>query len=262
MRAATQHDLKSLLDYLWEDVGNALYLYMDIGQYGLMNPSIRIWLEEKNGVIACVIMKYYSSFQLYARGNVTCIQEIRSLIHTFLPEMISGPDFLIRMLQPEINGVYHYGTIFQIQNYREFENLYPIEQAQESDSREIAELMCMAPIFGNHYQIENLTIQLKDRIASGAGRSYIIRINRKIIAHCSTFAEYKSLAMTSGLVVHPDYQGISSYGTILESHLFCQLLKEGKQVYTQVQDKRRRQLLQSLGGTIIGGYGTIEHPGL
>lgn len=258
MKEATNKDISALLEFLRNDVGNALYLYMDIGKYGLDNPNIRVWFEEKGTGINCVVMKYFSSFQLYA-SSPACIRDIQALIKAYQPEMVSGPAFLIRSIQKELHGEFTYGTVFQIREYREFEPVCPIEQATVSDTSEIAALICTAPSFGKHYQAEALAGQLAERISTGMGRSFIIRKDGKIIAHFSTFAEYGQLAMTSGLVVHPAYQGITSYGTILESYLFCLLIKEGKQVYTHIQHPSRIRMLQRLGGTVIGEYGTIQH---
>lgn len=259
MKEATNKDISALLDFLRNDVGNALYLYMDIGKYGLDNPNIRVWFEEKGTGINCVVMKYFSSFQLYAASSPACIRDIQALIKAYQPEMVSGPAFLIRSIQKELHGEFTYGTVFQIREYREFEPVCPIEQATVSDTSEIAALICTAPSFGKHYQAEALAGQLAERISTGMGRSFIIRKDGKMIAHISTFAEYGQLAITSGLVVHPTHQGTASYGTILESYLFNLLLREGKQVYTQVLHPNRVRALRCLGGTIIGQYGKIQH---
>ena len=107
--------------------------------------------------------------------------------------------------------------------------------------------------FGANYEVHDLARQLTERAETGMGRNYIIRKDGKIIAHIATFAETENIAVTSGLIVHPDYRNYP-YGAMMESYLVNRLLEEGIKAFTFVNSTKRIKYLNALGMKMCGEY--------
>ncbi len=111
--------------------------------------------------------------------------------------------------------------------------------------------------FKNNYEIKTLEQQLSERIASAKGRSYVIKDAQKVIAHIATYAESEHVAVTSGMIVDKAY--VNKGYSFLPRELYCQMTywAKGKKVFTQVFDKKRAKLLESLGATYCGDYAKL-----
>lgn len=255
MRFAKQKDVGRILEYLESDLGNCIYLYMDIRKYGLDSKYIRVWINEEEQ-ITTVVMRYFDSLQIFADKHNADMKGIEELAIKEKVQMISGEKCLIDRLRncKEIENDYEAkdGWVFQLENYRVFPS-EEIEKGLPEDCQEIADLICMDEGFAGNYDAKNLALQLRERMQTSMGRSYIIRKNGKIIAHIATFAEDMGIAVTSGLVVHPEYRNYP-YGTVMESYLVNNLINEKYMVFTLVNDCRRVKLLRAMGSKECGQY--------
>ena len=256
MRKATENDLPAISAYLERDVANCIYMYIDIGTYGLSNPNMEVWIEEGEQGISFVAMRYYNSLQLFALDDADTSAEIANLINERRFAVVNGRLAILNRLIDGCSGYEtHPGQVFYCKDYLHKDIPTQIEKAEDEDYREIAELLCRDPVFA-HYEPSSLEHQLRERAESGMGRSRVIRASGRIIAHIATFAEYGDIAVTSGLVVDPDYRDYP-YGTIMESELFRELLSEGRRVYTFVTDRKRGMLLKALGCELVADYGKM-----
>lgn len=260
MRRAFECDTELILRQLKHDIGNYLYLYIDIKKYGLNNPNMEVWIDDSDGEISIIVMKYFDSIQLYVLKEEENISDIWELIVSSNVRMISGRYDVIKRLAEkdgfddffDITG----GHVFQFKEYQKYPCDEEIFLADEGDMREIADLICMDHSFSLNYNPETLSLQLLERMRTNMGRNYVIRNNGKIIAHIATYAEEDKIAVTSGLIVHPDFRNYP-YGTILESYLVNRLWEENFEVYTFVTERKRVKWLHALKCEACGLYGKI-----
>ena len=265
MRLAGEEDRDLLLSYLKKDLGNCLYIYMDIYKYGFCCPHIQVWVEE--GSMNLVLMKYYDSLQLYAVSEDWSLNmnTVLDKIKENRIRMISARRDIIERLNETVYCQEYYketfGHVFRFQHYKTLSSdKLHIQKAEPSDSDEVARLMRMDSLFSENYEELELSLQLSERMKSGMGRSYVIRDQQKIIAHIATFAEIANLAVTSGLIVHPEHRGLP-YGTVLESYLVNHLQNEGMDVFTFVNERKRYKLLNALKCEECGQYGKLTRIG-
>lgn len=258
MLPATERQLKNILDYLRKDLGNCIYMYIDIGKYSLDNPNMKVWYSEDEIGINLVVMKYYDSIQLYSDRDVLDINDALKIVIQEKVSMVSGKLEIIAKLYQRCNNIYNisFSCVYNLCSYRKYDDMGMVQPAGTSDILEIAELICSDKGIGGHYTVEVLAEQLAERINTGMGRNFVIRKNGKIIAHIATYAEYEGIAVTSGLIVHPDYREFL-YGVIIESYLVNKLLSEGKRVFAFIIDKRREKLLSALGNKKYGDCGKL-----
>lgn len=257
MRKATNNDIPDIINFLQKNVAECIYMYIDIKKYGLDNPAMKIWMDEEP--LTTVVMQYYESLQIYTTESKIDIEWLNDILQENKITMLSGRNDIIQQIEKEEQENYksEEGEIYQIDYYREFDMVEPIEHATTDDAEEIAELICSQELFADNYEVKTLARQLRDRMNSSMGRDIIIRNSGKIVAHIATYAEYEDIAVTSGLVVHPDYRKAAGYGFMVESCLVNELLREGKKVYTFILEDKRSALMKSMGATLCGKYGKL-----
>lgn len=258
MYIATSEKINKILNYLEQNIGNCVYMFIDIGKYGLDNPNIKVWYTEDEDSINLVVMKYHDSLQIYSNKDNWNINSIMELVNSYKVSMISGRLDIIQKIHKHCNNIYKItsGCVLNLHTYKKLDDTGMVQTATVTDAREIAELICTDNEIGGHYSVENLTEQLIERVNTGMGRSLIVRKNGKIIAHIATYAEFGNIAVTSGLIVHPDFHDMP-YGFLLESKLVNTLLEEGKQVFAFVIGHKRVKFLTSLGNNVYGYYGKL-----
>ena len=268
MRRVEEGERAALLSFLRQDVGNCVYMYLDIAQYGIDHPELDVYLSGDKAPgedpDAFVAMRYYKSYQLYARAGAVPEEGEIALLTALLEQsgagMISGPRHLTDLIAEGLSATYDYvtGYVFRFNAYRKFDDLdVTIEKGLPEDLPEAARMICADDGIGGHYEADNLTRQLQERQKSGMGRNLVIRKKGGgLTGHIATYAEHDGIAVTGGLIAEADGTGIP-YGTMLESRLINDLLSEGLQVFTFVTEARRKRFLKGVGGEQIGEYGKL-----
>lgn len=266
VRKATGADIQMILDYLRKDIENCLYLYADIWKYGVENDRLTVWFDTDEAGIQMVVMKYHRNFQIYSGPDYGSIDELLELVEAERPMGIAGRRELIERLAPHLKGRYssEYGVIFRGvvlgEDYihhamRTCE--VSIELAREQDAHEIAELLCTDEELGSVYTVETLTRELRDRIRTGMGRSYIIRQEGRIVAHNASYAECDLFVVISGLFVHPDYRDMDLLRWItLKTSL--EFGREGKDQYFFALKNRIIRWHKRIGSTVVAEYGKLS----
>lgn len=222
MKKATEQDKSLILDYLAKEEEKCLYMYADIEKYGPDKPFLSVWYDEDDLGIRMVVMKYHASFQVYSSRGFDDLDWVVDLVSAEKPYGISARKEIAQALANRLSGIYsaEYGVVSKAEILdRDREKLArlceersledsteTIELAKADDAREIAELLFLDEEMKSIYTIDSLTNELKERIESKMGRSYVIRKNGKIVAHEATYAECSRFVIQSGLMVHPDYR--------------------------------------------------------
>lgn len=256
MRVAEEKDREDILHYLEENLQDCVYLYIDIMNYGIATDNIKVWLQEEAREIRMVVMKYYDSFQIYSRDAAFDVKAVQSLLEKYPVAMLSGKKDIIERLEkqcPEYEAAY--GAVFLMDRYREVPAAVDICEAMESETREIAELICTDREIGRHYTPEGLEAQLTERIHTHTGRSYIIRDKGRIVAHSATYAEAEGIAVVGGTIIAPEYRN-SNFYMLLSNYMLQKLAEEGKMAYTfSLSEKMIRY--HDLLHTKCGEYGKL-----
>ena len=256
MKRAYEEDLEKIYIFLNENLDQCVYIYIDITTYGLKNPNITLWYSEYEGSINSVAMKYYDSFQLCSIDEKLDKERIDQLLLEYPVKSVSGSINIIKALEPHFAGKCdcNYGIVVKETKYKRLPGVERVEEATVEDCAEIAELLCADEDFGGTYEVDVLTKQLEDRINTGAGRSFVIKENGKIVAHAATFAEADKLVVYSGLMVDEKYRN-KMYGVILYEFMKSVCIKEGKTVYAFRIKEDMKKYVKSPGTVVCGEYG-------
>ncbi len=258
MKIAQKGELSEVLNYLKKGVEDCIYMYIDIKKYGFDNPNMKVWVDFDSEGINLVVMKYHTSISVCARAEGWDVIAVADLIRAESVESVTSTKRIVEMLQEALNDEYNaaYGYVFQLTDYLPMQFDGIIERANEGDTREIAALIKLDEDIGGYYQLDDLALQLSERMKTGMGRSYVIRDHKKIIAHIASYAECDGIATTGGLIVDPEYQN-GTYGAVLEGYLVNKLREEGFKVYTFVTARMRKIFLTTMGNSCVGEYGKM-----
>ncbi len=251
-------NLERILAFMEDDLPNCLYLYGDIVCYGLDDPNVAVWYEEKDGNICVVIMKYFSAAHVYSKKNDFEIGAVISKLLEINVTRISSKRSTVEMLFPELDDKYgvEYGAVFRLTSYRHLKSPVKIEKAEEKDARAIAELLTSNIVYSHSYKKEELEQEIRDRIVRKTGRSYIIKDGERIIGHDGVSIETDKFAVEGLAVVHDDFRN-TLYGAFLESYMVNDLGKEGKALYCMIVEGRRMDNFERMGNKIEARYGKL-----
>lgn len=262
-----KEQLDSILNYLRPDQSNCLYLYVDLYVYGLGNPNMQVWYDSDKQGIRMVVMQYHKSFQVYANRAFTNVNGLLPLIKKQQPHCISARSEIIEALEQKLPQYkVEYGVVMKHPDTPEEklqrilanrEDEVQIMQATTDDVYEIAQLVCSDEELGAPYTVESLAAELRERIETGMGRSFIIRDGERIVAHTATYAEADDFAVAGGLIVHPDYRD-TDYFHLLDTYSQHTLTVEQKSVYGMVLDRRLARAFERTGCTIAANYGKLS----
>ena len=259
MRKALESDLPAVLSYLKNDVGQCLYMYIDIDTYRLSNPAMGVWLDTDDaGNVTLVVMKYHTSISLYTAGSDYDRQAVCDLLKEHEIYSITGQRRLIEPLQELLKGEYgvEYGYIYKYVSLPSVETDNPPEWAVAEECDEIAALICSDEGIGSYYVPADLAAQLRERMATGMGRSLVVRENGVIVGHIATYAEHGDIAITGGQIVKKDCRN-GFTGVILEDHIVKALDAGGFTSYAFVTDRKRKRFLDMYGNECVGEYGKL-----
>lgn len=253
----TQEKVKDVLAYMEDDLPNCLYLYGDIVRYGIDDPNMTVWFSEKNGKINAVVMKYFSGSHVYSKHLDFDPDELAAHLKNINVDRISSQRALIEMLSPLMGDEYstRFGAVFRLLSYRKMKkDSLAIERASAEDVGEIAAFLMTNEEVAGRYNQEKLEAELMDRIVTGVGRSYVIRVNGEIVAHDSVTLETDRYMVAGLALVRDDYRA-AFYGSLLESFMINEVHEEGKELYCMIVDGPRQEGFVRLGNQVVARYG-------
>ena len=262
---ATPAERDEILDYLYPDLGNCLYLYLDIDNYEIGGSVIDVWLQRDDESIVAVTMRYSDSFQLYAREEDLATVDyvwIANAIRELDVMRISAPAHLVDHLK-ELDAFARfeasYGTVMEMVKYRPFcDEGIVIEDATVDDIPEVIDLIMMDEELKQGYDRDEMITQFATRLEDGTGRDFIIRNEGKVVAHLGLSAISDKFVIAAYTIVHPDYRSYP-YGAFLDSNFINNILPGmGKRGFAFMQDPRRIRLFEIMGNPIVAKYGKLN----
>lgn len=258
IRKATEKDTDDILETLKRDILSNVYMYIDIVNYGINKEEFaQLWIAREDGQIKTLVLKYYSSFQLYMVSDVD-FSDVLELVFKHQPSMISGRAQTIKRLGFLLSESYKATCgVVLLQPFIELGKLtIEPEAASISDMEEIARLICSDESIGSHYDTNELTQQLLQRSLDKTGRSYVVRDNGRIIGHYGTYAEASEIAVMGGLIVSKEHRG-KGIARILHQYVSNSLIEESKRAVLFCSDEQILKMYLYFGAKICSDYGKL-----
>ncbi|MCQ2530836.1 MAG: hypothetical protein MJ086_06230 [Lachnospiraceae bacterium] len=258
IRFVKEEEVPELLSFLKEDVENCIYLYTDVFTYGLENPNMKVWVEDRDGEYKCVIMKYHDSYQLYSRNEDWDVDGVIGILNEYPATVINGKKDMIERLYPYYQDSYRtiFGAVMRLNSVLDFPEMEYCEMATLDDVDEIAQIIVEDVYYKDYYTKEELAKQLRERMTTGMGRSAIIRRDGKIVAHVASFTEADGIAVSSGTIAKVEYRG-HKYGIAVESYLNKVMNSLGYKWFGFILEQDRIELFERLGNKTVALYGKL-----
>ena len=265
-KVALKEQLDEILEYLRPDQEKCLYLFADLYVYGLRNPNMQVWYDSDEQGLRMIVMQYHKSFQVYTNRAFDDVSGLLSLIEREQPHCISARREIIAALEqklpqykPEYGVVVRHPEISEAKFRRIMDNnsTAKIMEASVEDAYEIAQLVCSDEELGTPYTVDSLANELRERIETGMGRSFVIKDHDRIVAHTATYAEADTFAVRGGLIVSSEYRDTELFH-LLDMYSHFILTVEKKSVYGMLLDERLLKAYKRQGCEVVSHYGRLS----
>lgn len=258
IRKLNYNDNDQLIEYLTEEKAINLFILGDIENFGYDKEFQEIWAEfDDMDEIKAVLLRYFNSYVAYAKGEFSVKDFAEILNNNPNFEILSGIDKVVETLAKYIN----YKNKKSLY-YSELDN--DLQLAKDFDRSNIiqANLTDVDSIFELRKQIIEFTttkaskISFKQTLASGTGRTYMIKDNNKVICTVSTTAENSFSVMVVGVSTHPEYR-MKGYASLCMTALCKDILDEGKTLCLFYDNPDAGKIYKRLGFRDIGKWSML-----
>ena len=70
-------DIETVFDYIGEDYGKCLYIFIDLKKFGLDDENFDVWIQyNEEGSICAIISEYFGGIQIYSREENLLLEEM------------------------------------------------------------------------------------------------------------------------------------------------------------------------------------------
>jgi predicted GNAT family acetyltransferase len=257
IRLLKEVDRQRTLELLTREPAFNLFLIGDIENYGMSAPFQKVWGDfDANGLLQAVLLRYYNSFLAYAPNSFDLWGFARTMRQQRQVEIVSGRAETVERFLPLLGG-----GRFKLTHYAELpsNSLLPPPNGAVPHKATLADV---SSIFALKRQIAEFRLvptaeeSFRRTLATGSGRSFIVRTNGKVISIASTTAENSRSAMVVGVCTHPDYrcQGLA---TACLQALCRELKQEGKSLCLFYDNPQAGSIYRRLGFTELGMWGML-----
>lgn len=257
--ACENKDIDSVFEYIGEDYGKCLYIYIDLKKYGLDDDNFNVWIQyDDNGEICAIISEYFGGIQIYSKKYDLISEEIVEFIRQKNPHVLFGMEPIIEKIKGSLPSyVQENGTVSELEEL-EYEPNPDAYSADIDEMAEIVKIVAEDEDIGKPYGYDSLYEQYCERKNSDFGRNFILRDSQTndIICHAGTYAEIKQLAVIGGVITSPKYRG-KGYSKPTLAALLKQLQDEDKRIFSFFYIPSARRMHEGVGFREIGTWSKL-----
>ena len=241
--------MNEILSYISEDYPKCLYLYLDLVKYGCHSDTTITWMQTKDGRITAVMLAYHTALHIFSKEIDFDAKELLDFVIKRNPSIICASAELIKIMEPYLTSkgfISEFGHIGKYIQNESSSTSCDIRLATKDDIKEIAKLLYDDDDIGSSYTMEDLVRQIEERINDGFVRSYVVKLNNKVVAHLGTGAEIDKFCTISYVITAPEYRG-RGISSSLFKYACKQLTSEGKEIYSVYYPENSRRLHHKMG---------------
>lgn len=227
-------DIETVFDYIGEDYGKCLYIFIDLKKFGLDDENFDVWIQyNKEGAICAIISEYFGGIQIYSREQNLLLEEIADFIKEKDTHVLFAIKPIIDRLKLFLPGYeQETGTVGELMELK----YPPNPKAYSAPMEELAEIVRIVADdegIGKPYGYDSLYEQYTQRKEENFGRNFVLRDEETndIICHAGTYAELPELAVIGGVITAPAYRG-KGFSKETLSSLCEDLLSENKRIFS------------------------------
>ena len=132
-------DIETVFDYIGEDYGKCLYIFIDLKKFGLDDENFDVWIQyNKEGAICAIISEYFGGIQIYSREENLILEEIADFIKEKATHVLFAIKPIIDRLKPFLPGYeQETGTVGELMELK----YPPNPKAYSAPMEELAEIV-------------------------------------------------------------------------------------------------------------------------
>ena len=226
-KISSQEEIKESIDYIGSEFKSTPYMYVNLIKYGLGTDNVFSWIDwNGNGDIDGVYLLYYDCLHFYTKNvDEYPIDRLLGFINTTEHRVLMLQGAIGDRIDDNFPSYYsERNHVIDMDKVGLEERDYRSEIARREDISEIVNLLMADPEYMDVYDREVLSKQLYDRYDDEFSRYIVVKMDGKVVATCSTYAEVPGFAIISGVIVHPDYR---RRGLAADVELYaCHILEE------------------------------------
>lgn len=252
----TDADKPELFDYIGDDYGKCLYIFIDLKMYPLDGERFKAWVQrDDSGGIRAVVTEYYGGYQVYSRYADLDSVEIATFLEKQEVSVAFGFQGTMEAVYSHLSGyAKEVGSLARLKNLQSVPN-EAAYSASLDEMTDIVELISQDENLGGPYTFDELFTQYEDRKKTGFGRNYVLRDSDtgEIVCHVATNAEVDELAIIAGAITNPKYRG-QGYSKGVLAALCRELLNEGKDVFSFFYISAAERMHEGVGFERVGDW--------
>ncbi len=258
IRSAHEGCRDKLLAYLEQQPLINTFLLADIEKYGFNQPFQQVWLEEKNGALQAVYLRFYQNIIVYSHCNHLDAEFVQLLIEQFDILLVMGRGADMDCL----SSLEHGNWSLVKKGFYSMPNDYllpeptalPLRTADCGDVDLIHNFLCGIEGFAAMYASRDM---LYDRIHSGDGIHLLYEKNGKLISHANSTTPSRYGAILGGVATAPEVRHMGHASAVVVA-LSRQILSLGLQPCVLSAAPSGQNLFESIGFTRVEDWNTIE----
>ena len=231
------------------------FILGDVECYGLNDPNLSLWVEERHG-LAAALLKYYGSFILYAPGGADYRHASKLMRETGFGMLSGKPEFIKPLLDelklaPELQT----NVLMKLAPGELTDNTGAIQAVKVDLSnldRYLADLVALRQSITEFSMALNVDA-LRDELLMGCKRIYIGMEDNHAVSMAMTTVERRGAAMIVSVCTQREYRG-RGHARALMSVLCGELAREGKTAVLFYNNPVAGRLYESLGFQDIGRW--------
>ena len=254
IKELTEQDRQDVLDLVSPEKEVNLFIIGDLENFGFDAPEVKFWGQaDDNGRLTAVLMLFYNSLIFYSLGAIDRDAFAR-IIQSQKARYLSGEKSILVPLEPAFVHSKRKDTVLcrlEKQVVAPDPDLdQRIRLATVEDLPAILDMLEKIEGFGD---IEYDTDMLRDKIAKGDGRVYLLEEDGRLVSLAQTTAENSQSAMVVGVATRQGFRQ-RGYATACMSRLCGDLQAEGKSLCLFYDNPEAGRIYARFGFRKIGEW--------
>ncbi|MBE6119207.1 MAG: GNAT family N-acetyltransferase [Erysipelotrichaceae bacterium] len=208
-KVTTDEEIERIVKYIGDDYKAIPYLYVNIIQYGKGTDKIFAFMDlNEAGELEGAYMQYYDCIHFYTKKIEDYpVERLLDFINSHKHKVLMLQGGIGDRIEDKIDGYYsERNHVIDMDKVGLEDKEYKSEIANREDVAAIVDLLMADPEYVNVYERDVLSAQMHERFDGGFGRYFVVKMDGKVAATCSTYGEVDNFALVGGVIVHPDYR--------------------------------------------------------
>lgn len=231
------------------------FILGDIECFGLADPNMGLWVEDKGGITA-VLLRYYGSFIIYAPGDADYKHAAKIMRESGFGMLSGKPEYMQPVLEYlKLTPVLHTNVLMKLLpgSLRAVQgNVRAIKVGIDNLDQYLAQIVALRQSISEFTMGINVEA-LREELKMGCKRIFIAMEDGLAVSMAMTTVERGQAAMIVSVCTRQEYRG-KGYAGILMTVLCDELAREGKTAILFYSNPVAGRIYSSLGFEDIGRW--------